>query len=143
MFIVDHHHLGKALFFLGVEDCYFTVFHDFSSIPKDKFWKVMEVMELCHPHDRDGNKLHYSEIPKSISDLVDDPYRSLAGFVRKAGGYMKVNKPFSEFIWADHFRPHFSESEIQDKTKKTIEKAKALALSPKSIHLPGWIGERK
>ena len=30
------------------------------------------------------------------ADLADDPYRSLAALVRKAGGYQKSTKPFSE-----------------------------------------------
>src|SRR5436305_4773273 len=30
----------------------------------------------------------------------DDPYRSLAGEVRRAGGYAKEATPFSEFLWA-------------------------------------------
>jgi hypothetical protein len=33
--------------------------------------------------------------------LADDPYRSLAALVRKAGGYQKSSKPFSEvgLVW--------------------------------------------
>jgi hypothetical protein len=29
-------------------------------------------------------------------DMADDPYRSLAALVRKAGGYTKSTKPFAE-----------------------------------------------
>ena len=34
----------------------------------------------------------------------DDPYRSLAGELRRAGGFAKDITPFSEFIWADYLR---------------------------------------
>jgi hypothetical protein len=36
--------------------------------------------------------------------MRDDPYRSLAALVRKSGGYEKSTRPFSEFVWANHFR---------------------------------------
>jgi hypothetical protein len=36
------------------------------------------------------------------TDLADDPYRSLAALVRKAGGYTKSSKPFSEVTMKRH-----------------------------------------
>ena len=36
--------------------------------------------------------------------LKDDPFRSLAGELRRAGGFAKETTPFSEFLWADFFR---------------------------------------
>ena len=39
-----------------------------------------------------------------MKDLVDDPFRSLAGELRRVGGYAKDTTPFSEFLWADFLR---------------------------------------
>ncbi len=43
----------------------------------------------------------YKDLPKTVAKLVDDPFRSLAGELRRAGGYAKDAEPFSEFLWAD------------------------------------------
>ena len=44
------------------------------------------------------------DIPKSIDALIDDPFRSLAGGLRRVGGFAKDTTPFSEFLWADFLR---------------------------------------
>jgi len=39
-----------------------------------------------------------------MADLADDPYRSVAGELRRQGGFAKDTTPFSEFLWADFLR---------------------------------------
>ena len=39
-----------------------------------------------------------------MDQLKDDPFRSLAGALRRAGGFAKDTRPFSEFLWADFLR---------------------------------------
>jgi hypothetical protein len=43
------------------------------------------------------------DLPKTVAGLIDDPFRSLAGELRRAGGFAKDTTPFSEFLWADFF----------------------------------------
>ena len=50
-----------------------------------------------------SRRCHYRDIPKSVTELVDDPFRSLAGELRRAGGYAKDTTPFSELIWGRIF----------------------------------------
>jgi hypothetical protein len=45
-------------------------------------------------------------LPNSVTHLANDPYRSLAYNVRKAGGYDKVTTPYQDFLWGDFFRSH-------------------------------------
>ena len=52
----------------------------------------------------DGRRRPYSDLPKSVDKLIDDPFRSLAGELRRAGGFAKDTTPFSEFLWADFLR---------------------------------------
>lgn len=40
------------------------------------------------------------------TDLQDDPYRSLAALVRKAGGFQKSSKPFAEVRAITHIQMH-------------------------------------
>ena len=104
--IVDHHHLGLALLQEGVERGNVMVLADFSYLTLPIFWRVMEQHNWAHPFDETGKRRDFSAVPERISDLVDDPYRSLAGMLRIAGGYAKDTSAFAEFLWADYLRPH-------------------------------------
>lgn len=143
MYLTDHHHLGRALIEMGIDRSFFIVQHDFSDIPEHKFFDVLKVLELVHPFDENGKERTYKEIPKLLTQLKDDPYRSLAGFVRRAGGYTKVDKAYLEFQWADHFRPLIPKEMLM--TKKGIRQAVNMALkiakSAQSEHMLGWVGE--
>jgi len=46
-----------------------------------------------------GVRHYYSAISHHLQDLVDDVYRSVAGYVRKAGGFDKTRTAFAEFVW--------------------------------------------
>ena len=50
-----------------------------SKLEPDAFWNVMDNRAWMHPFDAEGVRRQYSDIPKSIVGLVDDPFRSLAG----------------------------------------------------------------
>ncbi|WP_408193143.1 ParB/Srx family N-terminal domain-containing protein [Paraburkholderia strydomiana] len=51
------------------------------------------------PNDEHGILRALSAIPDGVSGLTDDPYRSLAAFVRDAGGYVRTPEPFAQFQW--------------------------------------------
>lgn len=143
MYLTDHHHLGRALLEMGVSRSFFVVQHDFSALPESKFFDVLKVLELIHPFDENGKPTPYSSIPKVLTDLKDDPYRSLAGFVRRAGGYRKVDKAYLEFEWADYFRPLIPKEQLS--TKKGMKKAVAqcikFAQAPEAEKMLGYVGQ--
>lgn len=141
MYLTDHHHLGRALTELGIETCYFKVDLDLSEVPEDKFFSVLEVLELVHPFDENGVKVPFSKIPKRLESLKNDPYRALAGFVRKGGGYQKVNKPYLEFQWADFFRNLISKEELEQDIQKCVVIGIHLAQSEAAKDMLGWVGE--
>ena len=60
---------------------------------------------------------------KTVADLKDDPFRSLAGELRRVGGFAKDTTPFSEFLWADFLRRKMSRKGVEDNFDKAIEKA--------------------
>jgi len=76
----------------------------------------------------------------AVDELVDDPYRSLAGALRRLGGYAKDTTPFSEFLWADFLRRRIDRKEIEDHLKRAVDKALELAKSRDADYLPGWCG---
>jgi hypothetical protein len=139
-YIIDHHHLARALHDEGVEDVAVTVVANLSKLEPDAFWVVLDNRSWMHPFDAEGRRRHYSDIPKSVPNLVDDPFRSLAGELRRAGGFAKDTTPFSEFLWADFLRRRVKRKLIENDFEHAVEKALELARSMDADYLPGWCG---
>ena len=93
-----------------------------------------------HPFGADGARHDYDRLPKTLTELVDDPYRSLAGELRRIGGFAKDTAPFSEFLWADYLRPRIPEKRIRKNFDKALQGALACAHDQAARYLPGWSG---
>jgi len=136
-FIVDHHHLGLALHLEEQSKVNLTVLKDFSMLNTETFWRVMEFHQWVHPYDERGNRIPFSKIPVNVSQLRDDPYRSLAGLARDHGAFAKDLTPYSEFLWADFFRVRIDKKFLK-KWDLAIEKALICAQKQEASYLPGW-----
>jgi hypothetical protein len=139
-YVIDHHHMARALHEEGQDKVLVTVVADLQRLAKDEFWFVMDCRDWLHPFDANGKRCDVSVIPKSIDKLVDDPFRSLAGELRLVGGYAKDTTPFSEFLWADFLRRRIKLKEVEDDFSASLEAALQLAKSKDADHLPGWCG---
>ena len=139
-YVVDHHHLARALHEEGVKDILVTVIGDLTMVQRDAFWGVMDNKRWVYPYDAKGERRHFKDLPKSVVDLKDDPFRSLAGELRRAGGFAKDTTPFSEFLWADFLRRRMTGKNVNENFSKALEKALALAKSKDAVYLPGWCG---
>ena len=139
-YIIDHHHLARALHEEGVEDVLVSVVADLSKLDRDSFWVVLDNRSWMHPFDDQGRRRAYKDIPKSVSALVDDPFRSLAGELRRAGGFAKDTTPFSEFLWADFLRRRLNRKSVEADFDHAVEDALKLARSEDANYLPGWCG---
>jgi hypothetical protein len=171
LFIIDHHHLGAALLKERVPRTYAIVFADLSKAKNAKeFWSTMEQCNWVYPYRPDGERLSAFQgeggLPPTLSGMADDPYRSLAGFVRRANGFSKVKQPFVEFTWARYFReqetagafervyaidakeakeakeaegsgPARLSRALRDQYEKVMAVALELAASPEALKLPG------
>jgi len=139
-YIVDHHHLALASHQEEVEHVSVMQLADYSYLELDVFWRVMETRSWVHPYDRSGKRCPVAAIPASVTGLRDDPHRSLAGFLRSAGGYAKDTSPFAEFLWADYLRSHIRRAQIEKSMDDAVREALGLARSPLARYLPGWAG---
>jgi hypothetical protein len=139
-YVVDHHHMARALHEEGIKDILVTVIGDLRMVERDAFWAVMDNKRWVYPYDSKGERRHFKDLPKSIKDLKDDPYRSLAGELRRSGGFAKDTTPFSEFLWADFLRRYVPRKTVEDNFAKAMEKALAAAKSHDAVYLPGWCG---
>jgi len=139
-YITDHHHFGLALLLEEVKSVSLLMLKDLSFVERSTFWNVMAFNQWVHPYDARGLRRTYEAIPRKITDLQDDPYRSLAGLLRMAGGYAKDATPFSEFLWADFFRSRIGSDVVSQPNAKLLSKAMGLARSQEARYLPGWVG---
>ncbi|MCA1389221.1 chromosome partitioning protein ParB [Bradyrhizobium sp. BRP20] len=139
-YVIDHHHLGRALHDEGVKEVLVTVVGDLRMVEREAFWGVMDNKRWVYPYDAKGERRSFRDLPKSVADLKDDPFRSLAGELRRMGGFAKDTTPFSEFLWADFLRRQVSRKAVEADFDNALEKAMAAARSKNAIYLPGWCG---
>jgi hypothetical protein len=139
-FIIDHHHLARALHEEGAEEVFVVVVSDLKGLDQDAFWTFLDHHSFVHPYDAKGRRREYSDLPKTVSKLKDDPYRSVAGELRRVGGFAKDTTPFSEFLWADFLRRHIDLEVIEKDFDTALKKAMKLAKVQDAKYLPGWCG---
>jgi len=146
LYLVDHHHLLFTFFQMGITRVRTKVVDDLSKrhMSYSQFWQWMKKSHFYYPYCQFGegprNPLY---LPNDIRGLADDPYRSLAWFVRKEGGYENSEKTFAEFSWANFFR----HKKLLDRTgrqglEKAIPKGVKLAQSKEASKLPGFIKKK-
>ena len=99
----------------------------------------MDKRNWVHPYDEYGILKSFVDVPRHLTHLIDDPYRSLAGYVRNAGGYQKTDAAFSEFLWADFFRSRITLTDINSNFKRAVQKGVVLAHTIKAKMLPGYV----
>lgn len=138
LYITDHHHLGRAALDAKVATGFFLVEADFSKCTVEAFWKEMNESLWVHPLDENGVRHCYSMIPDKLDKLVDDVYRSVAGYVRDADGYDKTEEAFVEFIWADFFRRNIAIETVRSDFQTAVQAGITLAQSKWAKNIPGY-----
>ena len=141
LYLVDHHHLVRALMVDGIDRTYAVVRGNLVS--SADFWGAMKAKGWVFLCDENGRgPRDPSTLPTSVADMKDDPYRSLASRVEDEGGIDKDQKNalFLEFAWANFFRPRV---QIGSDFEAAVASAKTLAKSPEACGLPGYTGPRK
>ncbi len=139
-YVIDHHHLSRALLDEGQSEVLISVVADLRMLDREGFWVVLDHRGWCHPYDHNGVRRGFTDIPASIADLRDDPFRSLAGELRRVGGYSKETVPFSEFLWADFLRRRIKRKAVEKDFEAALERALKLAKASEADYLPGWCG---
>ena len=139
-YVLDQHHLARALHDEGQKHVLVSVVTDLHTLDREAFWIFLDNRGWCHPYDQRGVRCGFADIPKSVANLRDDPFRSLAGELRKAGGFAKDTTPFSEFLWADFLRRRIKRASVKRDFDTALGEAMKLAKSPDARFLPGWCG---
>jgi hypothetical protein len=135
LFLIDHHHFCCAALQLGIEKAFIDIVDDLSELSYNDFWNHMLKNGKIWPFNENGEEIELfsfiKHLPNNVKGLKDDPYRSMAGILRKQGVYDKDWTPFSEFHVANTLRTKihlggteaFSDANI-DKAKLVLENSK-------------------
>lgn len=140
IFLIDHHHLCRALLEEGVNEVLVQTVQNLSWLKKEEFWEFMEIKRWVHPFDENGHRLEFKQLPKTIMAMVDDPYRALAGAARQNGAFAKEPTPFAEFAWANFLRARVKRNMVENDFESSLKLAKKLCQSSDARYLPGWCG---
>lgn len=142
LYVTDHHHMLRALHDDGQASVFVVVVGDLHKADPEHFWTLMDYHGWTHPYDEQGQRRAYKDLPRTVAGLTDDLYRSLAGALRNSGGFSKDSTPFSEFVWADFFRPRIKRKTLRQDFQAALAEAYEIAQSQDADYLPGWCGAR-
>lgn len=139
-YVIDHHHLARALHEEGVRQVLVSVVADLHYLKKPAFWTFMDNRNWLHPFDAGGTRRSHTDLPRRVDAMKDDPYRSLAGELRRSGGYAKDSTPYSEFLWAEFLRRRIDAKLVEHDFERAVAKALNAAALHEASYLPGWCG---
>jgi hypothetical protein len=138
-YALDRHHLGCAVDRLGLAGMYGVVHAELEWSDVESCLCGLFHRGWCYPYNGHGERCSFLSIPKRFHQLVDDPYRSLAGMVRHRKAFGKTTTPFSEFRWADYFRRVIPVEVVSQDFAAAVEMAVSAAGHPDAALLPGFI----
>ena len=142
LYVVDKHHFLSVCYHLDIKKVKIDIIKDFhkEQLSHSAFWKWMSKSRNSYPYCQFGEGPRESiYLPHDIRGLADDPYRSIAWFVRKAGAFDNSEKNFAEFKWANFFRSKKLLSKLgRNGFPQTLVAAVKLAQSAEAKSLPGY-----
>ncbi|MFM5428134.1 ParB-like protein [Aeromonas veronii] len=140
--LVDRHHLTKALWQQGVKDARVKVIGRLQD--KANFWSQMQNNHWAWLKDEKGQPLTPEQLPTSIDKLPDYPYRTLAGLLQNAGYFRKDKQVyFVEFAWASWLGKQMQWMPVDSANLAVrLQQAKRLACGSDAKDLPGYPGKQ-
>lgn len=140
--LVDRHHLTKALWQQGVKDARVKVIGRLQD--KANFWSQMQNNHWAWLKDEKGQPLTPEQLPTSIDKLPDYPYRTLAGLLQNAGYFRKDKQVyFVEFAWASWLGKQMQWMPVDSANLAArLQQAKRLACGSDASDLPGYPGKQ-
>jgi len=127
-YLIDGHHRARALVEAGENLFRVQLIDDLSKMNLEGFWQHMIKRKLVWLYDEQGDgPKDPSNLPSTLQDLSDDPYRTLAEDAQDLGANKKLDIPFQEFYWANFYRPLIGRELLVNDYKGALKKALKLA----------------
>ena len=143
-YITDRHHTSRAaleVYKQGLSSIAafpLIINESYRALPMTDFTNKMNKRGLLYLYLR-GERQEPSSLPRTLSELEDDPYRSLSWLMREEGCFEKVDTPYLEFIWADFLRSKIElKSGSETDLLGVLQNAMELCDSQEASRLPGF-----
>ena len=139
--LLDRHHLSRSALEIGFQEMPVEIQQDWSHLAPSEFWKKMTQSQWVYLKDAKGQAITVADLPKLITQMTDDPYRSLAGAVQDADGFDKpTGVYFIEFQWALFFRKHLPNVDLATDSgfNSAVQTALKIAHSDLARDMPGY-----
>lgn len=139
LYLLDRHHYALALYRMGVKRADVEIVGDLSHLDAGNFWLTLALRSWARPIDGTGMRRQYMHMPTTILGLENDPFRSLAGELRRLGVFAKTLGPYADFAWADFLRYRMRGIPVeQDFDAARREAIDLVQTDPEARQLPGW-----
>lgn len=139
-YLIDRHHLALAYLKVSIKAVPLFILSDQSHQSSDSFAQWLLENHFVYLRDEHDQPRELSELPPSLWQLRDDPYRSLAGFAEERGAFNKTSEPYMQFQWARYYRSKISSAMVIEHFQEAIERAIAFSKQPEARSLPGYKG---
>lgn len=137
--VIDHHHWAQAWIELGIERAPVQVKMDFRDLDDIDFLAAMMERGWVHPFNERGEKVDIGTLPPSVAQMPDDPYQSLAAFLRIARVFENPGGFNAKFAWSDYLRQHVTgDSGTIEGFAEMLATAFRFAHTPEARALPGY-----
>ena len=146
MWMLDRHHRLRGL--LGVDPDATTwgyVIQELVTADRRSVLDFLQRKGWLYLHDGRGiGPQPTLELPQSLLELEDDPYRSLVWKLKKEGAIKPQPQiPYHEFRWGEWLRrrplPPFSSRQLDP----ALAPARRLVCSPAARSMAGWKGDKR
>lgn len=137
--VIDHHHWTRAWIELGIEEAPVRIRADFGALDDLNFFSEMAERGWIHPYNERGEKVSIESLPATVADMPDDPYQSLAAFLRIGGVYDNPGEFNAKFAWADYLRERITgDPGTVEGFAEMLATAYRMAHTQESRSLPGY-----
>jgi len=138
VYLIGEHHVARALADESVDTCIVTLERDMSRVARSAFWVSMERAGWVYPVDEHGRRRSFANIPRTLGELKDDPYRSLVGDMREYGGIEDGIDVAAEFAWAGFLRAQVPLALVASDYTQARSLALVHVRSQAACRLPGF-----
>ncbi|MCC7546696.1 MAG: hypothetical protein IT532_02915 [Burkholderiales bacterium] len=138
VYLIGDHHIARALADENVATCFVTLERDMSAVSRTAFWVSMERSGWVYPVDEHGRRRSFANIPRTLGELKDDPYRSLVGDMREYGAIEGNIDVAAEYAWAGLLRSHIPLPLVTSDYTQARSLALTYVRTPAASRLPGF-----
>ena len=136
-YLTDRHHLSSALWRMDRREAHARIIGHLQNAAT--FWQEMQANHWVWLQDTHCNPIRPEQLPNTLAELSDNPYRALAGYAQDKGWIDKTDAYFMEFQWACYLGKKLDWAPVtRDNLKQRLKQVAPLMCADGAKSLPGY-----